>query len=87
MNHLLHAKLVDQMSRDTLWCMQCALYGKANMADVRYTVERDGFSADILACRPCFTDAVSRPDIVSSEPVTQPAWIALVSESLTSPAR
>jgi hypothetical protein len=83
MNAIDESLLRDQMKCDTLWCLPCGLNQTTRRATLRYTVETDGLSAPVLACRDCLTRALADAvPIVASEPIIQLAYLDLLDRAL-----
>lgn len=83
MNNIHAALLRDQMARDTIWCLPCGMREIARRADCTYTVEQNGLSAKVHACRECLQRELQNVPIVASEPVVQPAYIGLLEAAIT----
>ncbi len=85
MNVIYRALLLEQIDRDTLWCLPCGMMDIRRPADVVYTVSSEPQLATVRACRECLMrELVNGVPIIASQPITQPAYIDLLKRALAS---
>jgi hypothetical protein len=79
------ALIADQMQRDTVWCYPCSMQtGRPVLATCRYYVEGLGDAGCVPACAGCLRRALRDGiRITLSEPVTQPAYVDLLTRLLS----